>query len=327
MSGDGAAGGGGRGREERRAGIARTAVAVVVAVVALAACAPRGPDRDTEVAVRSDAVTVASFNFSESVIVAEIYAEAIRRAGIPAVHEPEVGPREIMQPALEQGLVDVVPEYLGSALAYHQSGVAVATADAAGAREQLLQILQGRGLTALAAAPAENQNGVVVTPQTAQRYGLREVSDLAPIAGELAFGGPPECPVRPFCLVGLQQTYDLAFRSFTPLDSGGRQTRDALTGGAIDVGLLFTTDGYLAAGDFVLLADDRNLQPPENVVPVVRTEVVDRYGERLVNPLDQVSAALTTADLADLNRQVSVDGADPVMVALGWIDRQGFEGG
>ena len=169
-------------------------------------------------------------------------------------------------------------------------------------------------------APAENQNGIVVTPATASRLGLRSISDLAPHAAELTFGGPRECRDRPFCLAGLEKTYGLAFGRFLPLDSGGRQTRTALNSGEVDVGLLFTTDGHLAQGDLVLLADDRRLQPAENVVPLVRAEVVERWGDVLVDRLDAVSAALSTGDLAELNAEMGIEREAPAEVAADWLE-------
>lgn len=267
---------------------------------------------------------MASFNFPESVLLAEVYFRALEGAGIPVARQHQVGPREIMEPALEQGLVDVVPEYLGSALAYLDPGSSVANLEAGAAQLRLSELLASRGLVALTPAPAESQNGFAVTPATAARYGLSSVSDLQPVAGELVLGGPPECPQRPFCLVGLQETYGLSFRSFMALDSGGRLTRNALAGGEIDVGLLFTTDGHVAAGELVLLADDRRLQPAENVVPVVRRQVVERYGERLATALDEVSAALTTEALARMNAEVGIERQDPAAVATAWLARQGL---
>ncbi len=301
------------------------AALAALTVLLLASCAPRGPERDEEVRPRPDhAVTVGSFNFSESVLLAEIYAQALEAAGVPVKREFEVGTREDVEPALEQGLLDVVPEYLGTALAFLDPGSAGALPDASAARSRLSEVLAPRGVRVLAHAPAENQNGVVVTPKTAQQYGLRAVSDLGPVAGNLTFGGPPECPRRPFCLLGLQNTYGLRFRDFLPLDTGGSLTRNALQEGQVDVGLLFTTDGHLASGEFVLLADDRRLQPSENVVPVVRAEVIDRHGDLLVRRLEAVSAALTTPELAGLNRRVDIDGQRPADVAADWLRSHGL---
>ncbi|MDP8987222.1 MAG: ABC transporter substrate-binding protein [Actinomycetota bacterium] len=295
-------------------------------MLALAACLPRGPEREPSVAAAPEAVTVGSFNFSESTLLAEVYAQALEGVDLPVARELEVGPRELMQPALEQGLVDVVPEYLGSALAYFDPGAAVASLDARAIHQRLVDTLGRSGVAVLAPAPAQNQNGFAVTPATAERYGLRTISDLAPVAGELVFGGPPECRERRLCLAGLQSRYGLQFADFVALDSGGRRTRAALAQGQVDVALLFTTDGHLATGEFVLLADDRQLQPAENVVPVVRRQTIERYGDRLVERLNQVSAALTTEDLSQLNRRVDIDGEDPVAVAGAWLEDEGLAG-
>lgn len=310
----------------RRAPVARLLLSSLV-LLALAGCLPRGPDRDPSVTADPEAVTVGSFNFSESTLLAELYAQALEGVGLPVARELGVGPRELMQPALEQGLVDVVPEYLGSALSYFDPGAAVASLDAPAIHKRLVDTLGRSGVEVLAPAPAQNQNGFAVTTATAERYGLRAISDLGPVAGELVFGGPPECRERRLCLVGLEAVYGLQFADFVALlDSGGRRTRAALTEGQVDVALLFTTDGHLATGEFVLLADDRGLQPAENVVPVVRREAIERHGDRLVDRLDQVSAALTTDDLSEMNRRADIEEEEPAAVAAAWLADQGLVG-
>ncbi len=309
-----------------RFGGTRRRLAVAVACcLALLGCTPSvSTEADDAATSGADAVVVASFNFPESVLLAEVYAQALEDAGLPVIRRHEVGPREIMEPALEQGLVDVVPEYLGSALAFFDSGFPTSTLDATATRARLADVLAGKGVMVLAHASAESQNGIVVTPRTAERLDLRTISDLAPHAAGLRFGGPRECRDRPLCLAGLQETYGLTFARFLPLDSGGRQTRAALTSGEVDVGLLFTTDGHLAEGDFVLLVDDRNLQPAENVVPLVREEVVERWGDALVERLDAVSAALGTETLAELNAEVGIEREPPAEVAADWLDDEGL---
>ncbi len=300
----------------------RPSVLVGLCCLVLFGCNPAGPTGvGHDAVIRGQSVVVGSFNFPESVLLAEIYAQALESVGLPVTRRHQVGPRELMEPALEQGLVDVVPEYLGSALAFFDPTSSATTLDAPAIRARLAGILADKGLVALAHAPAENQNGIVVTPGTASRLGLRTISDLTPHAAGLSFGGPPECRDRPFCLAGLKQTYGLAFGRFLPLDSGGRQTRAALTSGEVDVGLLFTTDGHLAVeGDLVLLDDDRDLQPAENVVPLARAEVVERWGDVLVDRLDAVSAALSTADLAELNAEVGIERVPPAEAAADWLD-------
>jgi osmoprotectant transport system substrate-binding protein len=137
----------------------------------------------------------------------------------------------------------------------------------------------------------------------------------------MVFGAPPECPERRFCLAGLISVYGLMFKEFRALDAGGPLTIGALEGDEIDVGLLFTTSPAIASSDLVLLVDDRGLQPAENVVPVVRTPVLERYGGRLRHAVDSVSRLLTTEELVGLNREVDVQGATPQDAARRWLAR------
>jgi osmoprotectant transport system substrate-binding protein len=283
----------------------------------LVSCGPSEPKR--ELAVGDDAITVASFNFPESVIVAEIYAQALESGGFAVDRQLNLGTRELVQPALQRGLIEFVPEYAGSALAFVAKQEASPTADEQATHTELRSALRQRRIIALAPAPAQNKNGVVTTQETAGRLGLATVSDLAPAAAQLVFGGPPECPERPLCLLGLESAYGLTFRSFTPLDSGGPLTVQALVQGQVDVGLLFTTDGAIESNDLVLLEDDRLLQPAENVTPVVHADVVDRFGDDLVALVDAVSAELTTEGLRELNVRVSIEGSRTRDVAAAWL--------
>ena len=152
--------------------------------------------------------------------------------------------------------------------------------------------------------------------------GLRSVADLARVAPRLAFGGPPECPEEVYCLLGLKKVYGLRFRVFIPLDAGGPLTLQALEAGDIGVALLFSTDPAITTDHLVVLADDRGLQPAENVVPLVRRDVVARYGPRLLTVLDTVSARLTTGSLRVLNARVELRGQDPRLVAQSWLRTQ-----
>jgi len=138
------------------------------------------------------------------------------------------------------------------------------------------------------------------------------------IASNLVLGGPPECPQRPFCAVGLEETYGLTFKEFKPLDVGGPITVTAIQNGSVDVGLLFTSDPAIAVNGFVLLEDDKGLQLADNLVPVLRQEVLDATPE-VAGILDALSAELTQEALTDLNKQVSVDQSDPADVARDWL--------
>lgn len=143
-----------------------------------------------------------------------------------------------------------------------------------------------------------------------------------PVAAQMVLGGPPECPDRPFCIPGLRETYGIEFEEFKPLDVGGPLTVKALKGGQIDVGLLFSTSSAIVANDFVLLEDDQNLQTAENIVPLVGEAVDDAAAELL----DQVSAALTTENITQLNGRVELDQEDPADVAADFLKQEGISG-
>ena len=143
------------------------------------------------------------------------------------------------------------------------------------------------------------------------------------ISSRLVLGGPPECPQRPFCLVGLQKVYGLAFKSFLPLDAGGPLTVAALQTGKVQVGLLFTSDPSIQVDGFVLLNDDKHLQASDNIAPVIRTAVLKAHPD-IATLLDQISSKLTQAQLTSLNKQVTVDKTDPADVARAWLQQQGF---
>lgn len=300
-------------------------VAMLVALAAmLSACtATRRDTPQAQSATSSDVVVVVSFNFAESELLAEIYAQALEHAGVPVRREFNLGPRELVQPALREGLADVVPEYLGTALA----SLAPATQVNWTQPSAVLAALQGAlvpwHLVALQPANAEDQNGFAVTRVTAATLNIHTLSELAAVQPRLILGGPTECPTRPYCLAGLRRLYGLEVKQYVDLDDEAQRAA-ALAEGVIDVAVTFTTDGQLATGRLVLLADDRQLQPVEQVVPVVSARVLERYGNRLRDALNGVSAALDSQSLRFLNWRVGVEGLDIPAEAHGWLDRHGL---
>jgi osmoprotectant transport system substrate-binding protein len=294
-------------------------------VGAVAGCAgPEAPaSTGPEAVLGDDAITVGSFDFAESEVLAQLDGQALAARGFEVRYAARIGPRELAQPALAAGLVEVLPEYAGTALHHLSLGAVPPTADVGRTSRALARAAEAIGLRALAPSPAQDANAVVVTPGTAREHGLRTVGDLRAVAAELTFGGPPECPTRPLCLAGLQAVYQVRFATFIPLDPGGPSTRQALEDGHIDVALLFTTEPALATGDLVALEDDAGLQPAENVTPLVRDDVFDRFGEGVADALDAVSAALTTDELRELDRRLAAgDGADAV--AADWLTAEGL---
>jgi osmoprotectant transport system substrate-binding protein len=307
------------GRGARRAAVPQLLALVAALVVAVAGCdrgqapppPPQDPDRPT--------IRLASFDFPESELLAQLYGQALGQHGFPVEQVVQLGAREVVAPALEQGKVDMVPEYQGSALNFLNDRDRVATADQALTHARLEQAFAPRGVSVLAYAPAQDRNGFVVSGDLARRHGLEKLSDLTPMARRLSFGGPPECAQRPLCLEGLEDVYKLRFARFEPMPSRD-VTAAALGTGEIDVGMIDTTDPNLLkpGTDLVQLADDKRLQPADNVVPVVRREIVDAYGPPLVRLVNAVSARLSTADLTSLNRQVA-DGQPAAQVATAWL--------
>jgi len=269
-------------------------------------------------------ITVGSFDFPESVLLAQIYGQALAANDFPVRILPDLGPRELVDPALMDGLVQLVPEYAGSALQSTSLGRLSATSDAGAANRALARSVAGRGLVAARPAPAQDANAIVVTAATAARYGLRSIADLARVAPRLVFGGPPECPERAYCLPGLQRVYGLRFKAFIALDAGGPLTLQALEAGNAGVALLFTTDPGIPARHLVILADDRGLQPAENITPLLRTAVIARYGPRLLAVLNRVSARLSTSALRALDARVELAGQDPRLVARSWLRASGL---
>jgi osmoprotectant transport system substrate-binding protein len=307
-----------------RARIRGSAPRVFSILVLLAACTEIAP---APTARQPDAIQVAAFSFTESEILAELYSQALEAKGYPTAPVLNAGPRELVQPALAEGLIDVVPEYAGSALAFLTLGALEGTASVRETHDALRRVVTPSGVIALAPAPGQDANAIVVTRATADRFGLRDIGDLAAVDSQLVFGGPPECAQRRLCLVGLGDVYGLAFREFIPLDTGGPLTLQALRSGGIDVALLFTTDPAIVSEGLVVLTDDRGLQPSENITPLLRREVLSTYGEGVVETLDAVSALLTTSDLRAMIGLV-VEGSTAREVAGSWLEehRSALEG-
>ena len=288
-------------------------VLALLLLVLLTACggSPEAP------AVPTGTIRFASYDFQENQILVEVYAEAARRSGLPVSVQHGIGTREVVSPALQQGVVDVVVDYLGTATLFARPAFPDLPETPEGMLRVLERTLGGRGVLVLDAARAEDQNGFAVTTSFAAENDVGSLSDLAPLAPDLAFGGPPECPDRPLCLPGLEEVYGLDFAEVLSMPTRAA-TVEALLSGDIQVGLLETTDARLAVAPIMLLVDDLGLQPRENVVPMVRATVADRYDTLLVEALNQTSALLTTGDLVQLNRAVELDGLTPEEAAKRW---------
>lgn len=201
----------------------------------------------------SGAVTVGAANFSENQIVANLYAIALNAAGFKATVRT-VGNREVYEPELEKGSLTVVPEYAGTLTEFlnkKENGAdaqAKASSDLQATVAELKQLGDKVGLVFGDASQAADQNAFAVTKAFADKYGVKTLSELGTKCGGLVLGGPPECPQRPFCQPGLEKTYGLSITSFKALDAGGPLTKNAIKQGQVALGLVFSSDGSLAAG-------------------------------------------------------------------------------
>jgi osmoprotectant transport system substrate-binding protein len=302
-------------------GLMRAATVVVVGTL-VAGCTESDAGLTQRPSSGVDGVIVVGVSgaFAENQIVAEMYAQVLEHAGLTVERQLDLRSREVSQNALEAGFIDVKPEYLSSLLLFLDPN-AEASADAADVAGQTAELLRSEGLTLLTPSAAEDTNQFVANAQTAQRFDLTTVSSLAPVADQLTFGGPPECPQRPFCLPGLQEVYGVLFDDFTPLDAGGPLTVDALRRDEVQIGLLFSTDPSIEQNGFVPLVDDRHLQDAENITPVIRSETLNGEVRAL---LDAVSARLSTGKVTKLVGKVVIDGQDVAAVANGFLTANGL---
>ena len=265
-------------------------------------------------------VVIGSANFAENNLLAEIYAGALTAAGVEVETKLNIGAREIYLKAMEPGdeSVDVMPEYTGVLSDYYdEEGQA---SDSEEVYQELTAALP-EYLTVLEQSDAQDKDALVVTQETADEYGLTEIGDIADVAGDLTLGGPPEWKTRDTGIPGLEEVYGVTFGDFRELDAGGPLTLRALVNGQIDAGNLFTTDPNIEAEDLVALEDPEALFGSQNVVPLVRTEVLT---DDIESTLNEVSAALDTETLLGLNRQVILDKQDPADVAQEFLADNGL---
>ncbi len=273
---------------------------------------------DDDIPEGGPTITVGSFDFPESTILAEIYATALEDAGYPIERELNVGARELLFPELEEGGIDLLPEYVGSALVVGFGEEPPASVEEGVAT--LTEAFAGMGVTVLEPTPAQNSNTFVVTTEFAEANGVTAVGDLAGTGATLA--GPPECENRDTCYQGLQDVYGLDDLQFEAIGEGSARLV-ALTEGNAEVILLFSTDAVLADGSLTALEEPEGMIPPENIVPVLSTEIVDAYGDDVVSLLNTIGESLTTEVLIGFNDQAN-QGTAPDQIARDFLTELGI---
>ncbi len=270
-----------------------------------------------------DAVVVGSANFSEQLILGNMYADLLEDRGVEVERRLNIGSRNTLFPALESGEITLVPEYTGALLVFLAEGEEeeMEGSTPEEVTERLGEELPD-GLAALEPAEAQNRGSLAVLPETAEEYDLETYSDLAEVADELVVGGPPEFTTRYSGLLGLQEVYGIEeFAEFRALDAGGPLTSEALSSGQIDVARVFTTQGIINDQGWIVLEDDKSMELAQNIVPVMREEALT---DEIETALDELSATLSTENLIALNERVEVDRENPEDVASDYLQENGL---
>jgi osmoprotectant transport system substrate-binding protein len=263
-------------------------------------------------------IKIGSAGFQESALVAEIYAAALEAKGIQVQKTLNIGQREAYYAGMKDGSIDLIPEYTGNLLLFvDPTATQTSAADIYAA---LPAALAPDKLVVLDQSQAEDKDALVVTKDTAEKYNLKSIADLAAVACELTFGGPPEFQTRSYGIPGLQKNYGVIFKDVQALDTGGTLSLNGLKNGQVDVTDLFTTDPGIEANGFVVLEDPKNNFAAQIITPLISAA---KATDDVTAALNAVSAKLTTAELIPLLVRVySNEGAD--VVAKDWLTTNGL---
>jgi osmoprotectant transport system substrate-binding protein len=301
------------------------AVALAATTALLAGCGSSTDDKSSNPldGGKSDGKTVdvGSNNFAESILIADIYGEALKAKGVKVTYKPNIGSRETTYGLLKNGSITVLPEYNGALLAYLDPKATPKTVEATTAA---IEAKLDSKLTLLDPAAAQDKDSVTVNKATADKYKLTSessIADLKAVAKDLTIGASPEFQTRQQGLVGLKSVYGVEFKSFKALDAGGPLTLAALTKNTVQAADIFTTDAHITKEKFVVLQDPKNLFGFENVQPLVYKSGLSSAG---VSALNAVSAKLDTKTLLDLDSQVQLENKDPLDVAKTWLKSAGL---
>jgi osmoprotectant transport system substrate-binding protein len=305
--------------------IARTSAALAGLALALTACGgggdplSSGSGQTSGAAAPNDTVVVGSANFVESQILAEIYAQALSAKGVTVEKRLNIGSREAYIPALQDGSIDLIPEYSGVLLQYFDKAADETAPDAV---FTALQEALPDNLAVLDKSAAEDKDAIVVTRETATQLNAKSIADLAPQCANLVFGGPPEFQTRPDGIPGIQKTYNCSFKEFRSLDAGGPLTVAALKNGDVQAADLFTTDASIETNDFVVLDDPSNNFAAQNILPLINKA---KASDTVKSTLNEIATKLTTENLTALNAEAAGEAKpSPETVAKNWLSQNGL---
>ncbi|KJK49070.1 glycine/betaine ABC transporter substrate-binding protein [Lentzea aerocolonigenes] len=291
----------------------------VAAVMLLSACGGDPLQGGNNNPAPTDTIVVGSANFPESTVLAEIYAQALAAKGVKVSKRLNIGNRELYFKGVQDGSIDLIPEYSGVLLKHvNKEAQEVSSDEVYAALKKALP----QGLTVLDKSSAEDKDAVVVTKQIAAQYSLKSIDDLVPYCKDLVFGGPAEFQNRPDGLPGLKAKYSCEFKQFKSLDVGGPLTVAGLKDNTVQAADLFTTDAAIKANEFVVLEDPKNVFAAQNVLPLVNEK---KASQQVRDTLNAISKKLDTKTLLDLNQKLSSpDKPEPEKVAKEWLASAGI---
>jgi osmoprotectant transport system substrate-binding protein len=302
----------------------RAAATLLSLALAVAGCGSSGkPSTGTTTGpgAGKPAVTFGTKNFPEQFLLGELYAQALRAKGFKVNLKSDVGATEIIYRALTVGTLDAYPEYTGVLNAVI-GGSSRGARSSAGSYRAARQVAAKEGISMLDPTPFEDRDELAVKPAFATRYHVGAIDDLAKVPRPVKVAGPPEFRTRVQGFLGLQSEYGLRNLRFMPLRIGGQYR--ALDTGKVDVADVFTTDGQLRGGAYMVLKDPKNLFGFQNVAPLVRQKVLDAEGPSFTATLNAVSAKLTTMAMRRMNAAVVLNGQSPAAVAARFLRANGL---
>ncbi|MFB8219907.1 MULTISPECIES: ABC transporter substrate-binding protein [Streptomyces] len=320
----------------RTSRIAGAVVGMVALAGSLAACGgdslekEKGGSGSSAGDGKKGSLVVGSASFTESKVLAELYAQILGDAGY-STSITTVKNRELYEPSLEKGEIDVVPEYAATIAEFLNAKVngaekaqaaPVASGDAAATVAALEKLAGPLGLKVLPAGKAVDQNAFAVSKEFAEKNNLTTLSDLGKSKIKVKIAAGDECEVRPFCAPGLKKTYGIDVTGIDPKGVGTPQSKQAVRDGKVQLVLTTTTDAVLDG--LVFLEDDKKLQNADNVLPVLNA--ADAGAPEIAEALGKLTSALTTEDLAELNRKVDAERAKPTDVAKEYLESKGLIG-